>query len=185
MWTKRGRDITPASGKVDIGKQGPGIAFASATWIFSSTKMQEAHASNLVALERKYFRKVHKDDGDHLLPLGSGDKVHVGEEIEVRLYVKTKSQFEYVHVKEPRGAGFEETTLTSGYRWDKLPSYQEPRDSLFNFFVDWLPHGEFELRHSLRPTTPGHYRIGSAVLQSMYSPDITAYSSGLELEVVK
>ena len=117
--------------------------------------------------------------------MASGDKVKVGEEIEVRLYVKTKSQFEYVHVKEPRGAGFEETTLTSGWRWDKLSSYQEPRDSLFNFFVDWLPHGEFELRHSLRPTTVGKYRIGSAVLQSMYSPDVTAYSAGMELEVTK
>jgi uncharacterized protein YfaS (alpha-2-macroglobulin family) len=185
MWVKRGRDVTPQAGKVDIAKKGPGIAFASATWVFSSTKLQDARASNLVALERKYFKKVHQADGDHLVPLASGDRVHVGDEIEVRLYVKTKSQFEYVHIKEPRGAGFEETTLTSGYRWDKLASYQEPRDSLFNFFVDWMPHGEFELRHSLRPTTPGRYRIGSAVLQSMYSPDVTAYSSGLELEVVK
>ncbi|MGZ3425012.1 MAG: alpha-2-macroglobulin family protein, partial [Polyangia bacterium] len=185
MWTTRGRDVTPARGKVEVGKEGPGIAFASATWIFSSTKLQEQHDSNLVAIERKYFRKVHQADGDHLQLLASGDKVKVGEEIEVRLYVKTKSQFEYVHVKEPRGAGFEETTLTSGWRWDKLSSYQEPRDSLFNFFVDWLPHGEFELRHSLRPTTVGKYRIGSAVLQSMYSPDVTAYSAGMELEVTR
>jgi uncharacterized protein YfaS (alpha-2-macroglobulin family) len=184
-WTVRGRDVTPARGKVEVGKQGPGIAFASATWVFSSTKLQEAHASNLLALERSYFRKVHQADGDHLVPLKSGDRVRVGEELEVRLTVKSKAQFEYVHVKEPRGAGFEETTLTSGWRWDKLPAYQEPRDSLFNFFVDWLPHGEFELRHSLRPTTPGRYRIGSAVLQSMYSPDVTAYSAGMELEVTK
>lgn len=185
MWTVKGRDVTPARGKVEVGKEGPGIAFASATWIFSSTKLQEQHDSNLVSIERKYYRKVHEADGDHLQPLKSGDKVKVGEEIEVRLYVRTKSQFEYVHVKEPRGAGFEETTLTSGWRWDKLSSYQEPRDSLYNFFVDWLPHGEFELRHSLRPTTPGKYRIGSAVLQSMYSPDITAYSAGMELEVTR
>jgi uncharacterized protein YfaS (alpha-2-macroglobulin family) len=185
MWTHKGRDITPAMGEVKLGKEGPGIAFGSATWIFSSTKLQDAHPSNLVSIDRKYFVKVHKSDGDHLVPIRSGDKVRVGDEIEVRLYVKTKSQFEYVHVKEPRGAGFEETTLVSGWTWDKLPAYQEPRDSLFNFFVSWLPHGEYELRHSLRPTTPGKYRIGSAVLQSMYSPDITAYSSGMELEVTK
>ena len=185
LWTVRGRDVTPARGKVVVGKEGPGIAFASATWIFSSTKLQEQHDSSLVSIERKYFKKVHEADGDHLQPLASGDKVKVGDEIEVRLYVRTKSQFEYVHVKEPRGAGFEETTLTSGWRWDKLAAYEEPRDSLFNFFIDWLPHGEFELRHSLRPTTPGKYRIGSAVLQSMYSPDITAYSAGMELEVTR
>jgi uncharacterized protein YfaS (alpha-2-macroglobulin family)/tetratricopeptide (TPR) repeat protein len=185
MWTVKGGDVTPARGKVRLGKEGPGIAFASATWIYTSTKLQEAHASTLISIERKYFRRVHQADGYHLQPLASNDKVKVGEEIEVRLYIKTKSQFEYVHVKEPRGAGFEETTLVSGWKWDKLSSYQEPRDSLYNFFVDWIPHGEFELRHSLRPTTPGHYRIGSAVLQSMYSPDVTAFSSGMELEVTR
>jgi len=189
QWTVKGRDVKPQHGEVKLDKQGPGIAFASATWIFSSTKLQDAHPSNLVSplvsIDRKYFVKVHEADGDHLKPLASGDKVRVGDEIEVRLNVKTKSQFEYVHVKEPRGAGFEETMLTSGWTWDRLPAYQEPRDSLFNFFVSWLPHGEYELRHSLRPTMPGRYRIGSATLQSMYSPDITAYSAGMELEVTK
>lgn len=184
-WTVRGRDVTPARGQVELGKEGPGIAFASATWIFSSTKLQEAHGSSLIDLQRRYFRRVHQADGDHLVPLKSGDSVRVGDDIEVRLTVRSKSQLEYVQVKEPRGAGFEETTLTSGYRWDKLPAYEEPRDTLFNFFVDWLPAGEFELRHSLRPTTPGRYRIGSAVLQSMYSPDVSAYSAGMELKVVR
>jgi alpha-2-macroglobulin len=185
VWTAKGSKVTPAHGEVKLGKQGPGIAFASATWIYSSTKLQDAHPSDLVSIDRKYFLEVHQADGDHLVPLTVGDKVHVGDEIEVRLAVKAKSQFEYVHVKEPRGAGFEETALTSGWLWDRLAMYQEPHDSLSNFFISWLPQGEYELHHTLRPTTPGRYRIGSAVLQSMYSPDITAYSSGMELEVIK
>jgi hypothetical protein len=53
--------------------------------------LQDAHPSNLVSIDRKYFVKVHKSDGDHLVPLRSGDQVRVGDEIEVRLYVKTKS----------------------------------------------------------------------------------------------
>ncbi|HEX4458392.1 MAG TPA: alpha-2-macroglobulin family protein [Polyangia bacterium] len=185
QWTVRGRDVTPARGRVQVGKTGPGVAFASATWVYSSTKLQAAHDSSLLDLQRVYYRRVHAADGDHLLPLKSGDQVHVGEDLEVRLTVKAKSQLDFVHVKEPRGAGFEETTLTSGYHWDRVPAYEEPRDTLFNFFVDWLPAGEVELRHSLRPTTPGRYRIGSAVVQSMYSPDVAAFSAGMELEVLK
>ncbi|HWE31572.1 MAG TPA: hypothetical protein VHB97_26405, partial [Polyangia bacterium] len=185
QWTVRGRDVTPARGRVQVGKTGPGIAFASATWVYSSTKLQAAHGSGLLDLQRVYYRRVHAADGDHLLPLKSGDQVHVGDDLEVRLTVKAKSQLDFVHVKEPRGAGFEETTLTSGYHWDRVPAYEEPRDTLFNFFVDWLPAGEVELRHSLRPTTPGRYRIGSAVVQSMYSPDVAAFSAGMELEVLK
>lgn len=185
QWTVRGRDVTPARGKVEVGKSGPGIAFASATWVYSSTKLQAAHGSALLDLQRVYYRRVREADGDHLVPLQSGDRVHVGDDLEVRLTVKSKSQLEFVHVQEPRGAGFEETTLTSGYRWNRVPAYEEPRDTLFNFFLDWLPEGEVELRHSLRPTTPGRYRIGSAVVQSMYSPDVAAFSAGLELEVVR
>ena len=183
FWKAAGNEVTPALAKVHVEKTGPGIAFASATWMYSSTKLQSAHGSDAANVERKYFMRVHKSDGDHLEPLASGARVHVGDEIEVRLYVKTRSQFEYVQIKEPHGAGFEESALRSGWRWGQLSYYLEPRDSLLNFFVGWMPHGEFELRHVLRPTTPGRYRIGSAVLQSMYSPDITAYSSGMELEV--
>ncbi|HZS37603.1 MAG TPA: alpha-2-macroglobulin family protein [Polyangia bacterium] len=178
-----GAELKPQNGEARIDKQGPGVAFASGTWIYSSTKLQDAHPSTLVSVERKYFKRVHRGGETILEPLHSGDKVKVGDDIEVRLYIKAGSQFEYVHVKEPRGAGFEETTLRSGYHWEKLSFYEEPRDSLTNFFVDWLPHGELELRHSLRPATPGKYRISSAVVQSMYSPDITAYSAGMELEV--
>jgi uncharacterized protein YfaS (alpha-2-macroglobulin family) len=178
-----GADLKPQNGEARIDKTGPGVAFASATWIYSSTRLQDAHPSALVSVERKYFKRVRRGDETILEPLQSGAKVKVGDDLEVRLVIKAGSQLEYVHVKEPRGAGFEETTLRSGYRWEKLSFYQEPRDSLTNFFIDWLPHGEFELRHSLRPATPGKYRIGAAVVQSMYSPDITAYSAGMELEV--
>lgn len=180
-----GPEVTPKHGTVTVEKKGPGVAFASATWVFSSEKLQAARDSSLAAIERRFYRRVRKQGGDTLELLKPGAQVKVGDEIEVRLAVRTKSQFEYVHVKAPRGAGFEEAALRSGWRWERLSVYQEPRDSLVNFFIDWLPHGEYELKHTLRPTTPGKYRFGSAVLQSMYAPDITAYSSGFELEVVR
>ena len=88
-----------------------------------------------------------------------------------------------MHLKDPKGAGFEGEALTSGWRWDGLGRYEEPRDSLTNFFMDWLPQGEYVLKYRLRPTTPGTYRVGAAALQSMYAPEFAAHSSGLELIV--
>src|SRR5262249_13759667 len=158
-----GRELSPAHASVRIEKHGPGLAFASGTWIYASQKPAPARAGDVLQVERRFFKKTRKADGDHLVPLAPGAHVKVGDAVEVRLLSRSKSPLEYVHVKEPRGAGFEETTLRSGYVWEKLIFYQEPRDSLLNFFVDWMPQGEFELRHSLRPTTPGHYRIASAV----------------------
>ncbi len=90
-----------------------------------------------------------------------------------------------MHLKDPKAAGFEAEELRSGWKWDKLSRYEEPRDSLTNFFMDWLPHGEYVLTYRLKPTTPGKYRIGAAVMQSMYSPEFSAHSDGMLIKVTE
>jgi uncharacterized protein YfaS (alpha-2-macroglobulin family) len=111
--------------------------------------------------------------------------VAVGDQIEVKISFTTKSQFEYMHLKDPKAAGFEAETLLSGWKYDPLWYYEEPRDSSTNFFLDWIPHGEYVLRYTLRPTKPGQYRIGAATLQSMYSPELNAHSDGFLVKVRK
>ncbi|MFH2202455.1 MAG: alpha-2-macroglobulin family protein [Elusimicrobiota bacterium] len=182
-WTKRGADITPAEARPRVDKKGPGLAFASVTHIYSTEKLAEASKEGMLNVRRKFYRRVKQGEDYHLKPLKRGDTVRVGDEIEVRLTINTRSQFEYVHIKDPRGAGFEAEELRSGWKWDRLGRYEEPRDSLTNFFVSWLPHGEYVLRYRVRPTTPGEYRIGAAVMQSMYAPEFAAHSSGFTLKV--
>jgi uncharacterized protein YfaS (alpha-2-macroglobulin family) len=109
--------------------------------------------------------------------------VAAGDQLEVHLTVNTRAQFEYVHLKDPKAAGFEAEELSSGWRWDGLSRYEEPRDSLTNFFIEWLPHGEYVLKYRLRPTTPGTFRLGAAVLQSMYAPEFSAHSAGMVINV--
>jgi uncharacterized protein YfaS (alpha-2-macroglobulin family) len=182
-WSRSGAEVQESHGKAVIDKTGPGFAFASLTWIYSTDKPPKASGPGMLEVERTYFRRDKAGDGYKLSPLASGDTVAVGDQLEVRLTVKTRSQFEYVQLKDPRGAGFEGEELRSGWKWDLLSRYEEPRDSLTNFFIDWLPHGEYKLGYRVRPTTPGTYRIGAAVLQSMYAPEFTAHSDGMILKV--
>jgi len=182
-WSRTGAEVRESHGKAVIEKTGPGLAFASLTWIYSTDKIPKASGPGMMEVSRTYFRRDKSSDGYKLTPLASGEAVSVGDTIEVRLTVKTRSQFEYVHLKDPRGAGFEGEELRSGWKWDLLSRYEEPRDSLTNFFIDWLPHGEYKLSYRVRPTTPGTYRIGAAVLQSMYAPEMTAHSDGMILKV--
>ena len=178
-----GTEISAKDGQALIDKKGPGIAFASMTWIYSTEQLAKASSSGLMDLQRSFFRRVKEGGNSVLKPIRSGDVVNVGDEIEVQLKISTKSQFEYVHLKDPKAAGMEADTLLSGWKWDQLSRYEEPRDSLTNFFMSWVPHGEYLLRYKLRPTTPGKYRIGPAVLQSMYAPEMTAYSDGFQILV--
>jgi uncharacterized protein YfaS (alpha-2-macroglobulin family) len=184
-WQKKGFEITSEEGSAEIEKQGPGIAFASLTWVYSTDQLPEESGPGMLRLQRRFYRRKKEGDSYHLKPIESGGKVSVGDQIEVQLKIKTRSQFEYMHLKDPKAAGFEAETLLSGWKYDPLWFYEEQRDSLTNFFMSWLSHGEYILRYRLKPTKPGVYRIGAATLQSMYSPDMSAHSAGFVIEVVE
>jgi uncharacterized protein YfaS (alpha-2-macroglobulin family) len=182
-WKESGFEITKDKTSATIKKEGPGFAFASLTWVYSTDQLPEASSPGLLNIERTFYRRVKEADDYHLKPIKSEGTVKVGEQIEVQIKINTRSQFEYMHLKDVKAAGFEAETLLSGWKYDPLWFYEEPRDSLTNFFIDWLPHGEYILRYRLRPTKPGIYRIGAATLQSMYAPEMTAHSSGFIIKV--
>ena len=87
-------------------------------------------------------------------------------------------------MRDPRGAGFEPETLRSGYKWDLgIGWYEEVRDSGTNFFFEWLPAGEYTFKYRLRANMAGAFRVGPAVLQSMYAPEFTSHSEGARVEI--
>lgn len=182
-WNKTGFEIIPADDTASVSKDGPGVAFASLNWMYSTDQIPQASEPGMLTLSRVFYLRVKEGEDYHLKPLPSGSTVHVGDQIEVQLKINTRSQFEYVHLKDPKAAGFEAETLLSGWKYDPLWFYEEPRDSLSNFFMQWVPHGEYILRYRLRPTKPGTYRIGAAVLQPMYAPEMSAHSDGFMINV--
>jgi uncharacterized protein YfaS (alpha-2-macroglobulin family) len=182
-WEERGFDIGDDDLRAVIKKEGPGTAFASLTWIYSTDQLPQASEPGLLELERRFYRRIREGDAYHLKPIASGDEVAVGDEIEVQLKINSRSQFEYMHLKDVKASGFEAERLLSGWRYDPIGFYEEPRHSLTNFFLSWLPHGEYILRYRLKPTKPGTYRIGAATLQSMYAPEMAAHSAGFVIKV--
>jgi uncharacterized protein YfaS (alpha-2-macroglobulin family) len=176
-------NFKPGDGVIDFKKTGTLPVIASSTWIYTSDKINSASASSVLSLDRQFYQVKGDANKQTLAPLKSEAKIKVGDEVEVQLKINAKSQLEYIHLKDPRGSGFEANQLLSGYVWDLLARYEEPRDSLTNFFISWLPKGEYILKHRFKATTKGKYKFGSALIQSMYSPDMSAYSSGMILEV--
>ncbi|MBN2143670.1 MAG: hypothetical protein JW774_03505 [Candidatus Aureabacteria bacterium] len=182
-WQEKGFEIGHEQASATIEKEGPGFAFASLTWTYSTNQVPFESAPGLLELHRAFFLRVKEGDKYHLKPIKSGGEVSVGDQIEVHLKVNTRSRFEYMHLKDPKAAGFEAENLLSGWKWEPLWCYEEPRDSLTNFFFDRIPHGEYVLKYRLKPTKPGTYRVGAATLQSMYAPEMTAHSAGFKINV--
>lgn len=119
-----------------------------------------------------------------LIPLKDKDKLEIGNEIEVHLSIRSKHAMEYVHVRDPRGAGFEPVDQRSKYHWNLgIAWYQEIRDNGTNFFFENLPVGEYPLKYRVRATTAGTWQLAPATIQPMYAPEFVAYSAGNVLEI--
>ncbi len=180
-----GAEIDPETmSTIVVEKPSKGFAFASATWHFSTERLPDEARGDLFAVERTYFRRLNDGNGWVLRPLADGEPIEPGDQIEVQLSIRAKHEAEYVHLRDPRGAGFEPETLHSQYKWDLgISWYEEIRDSGTNFFFEWLPAGEYTFKYRLRANMAGTFRVAPAVLQSMYAPEFTAYSAGHALEV--
>ena len=94
-------------------------------------------------VERRLFIRDASGAETVLRPLDPSTHLAVGDEVEVHLAIRAAHAAEYVHLRDPRPAGFEPASTTSGPRWDLgLRFYEEVRDSATNFFFEKLPAGQ-------------------------------------------
>ncbi len=180
-----GKQLDPKTmSTVVVEKQSKGLQFASATWHFSTDKLPQQGHGDLFQVSRAYFRREKTGREVVKRPLADGAKLEVGDEIEVQLSLKSRHAAEYVHLRDPRGAGLEPENATSRWRWNLgIGWYEEIRDSGANFFFEWLPAGEYTFTYRLRANMAGTFRVGPATVQSMYAPEFAAYSQGHVLTI--
>jgi uncharacterized protein YfaS (alpha-2-macroglobulin family) len=179
-----GEKVSEATSTVTVEKQSKGFAFASTTWHFSTEKLPDAERGDFFNVKRTYFKRVNDGKEWTLQPLADGAKLAVGDELEVQISLRSKHPAEYVHLRDPRGAGFEPSSNVSRWKWDYGTAwYEEVRDSGTNFFFGWLPQGEYTFKYRVRASMAGTFRVGPATVQSMYAPEFNAYSAGNMLSV--
>ncbi|HLN57963.1 MAG TPA: alpha-2-macroglobulin family protein, partial [Thermoanaerobaculia bacterium] len=169
---------------VVVEKESRGLAFASATWHFSTNKLPEEDRGDFFAVSRRYFKRETSSAGFVLKPLSEGAAIAPGDEVEVQVSLSSKHEAEYVHLRDPRAAGLEPENAVSRHRWDLgIGCYEEIRDSGTNFFFERLPAGQYTFKYRLRANMAGVFRIGPATVQSMYAPEFAAYSAGALLTI--
>ena len=115
---------------IAVSKGGKGLAFASATWNFSTEKLPAEDRGDFFTVSRKYFKREPSASGFTLTPLAEGATLVPGDEVEVQISLSSKHAAEYVHLRDPRAAGLEPGVVVSGYKWDLgISWYEETRDS--------------------------------------------------------
>ncbi|MGE5345114.1 MAG: alpha-2-macroglobulin family protein [Acidithiobacillales bacterium] len=180
-----GEQVDPkTTSTVVVEKEGKGFVFASAAWHFSTEKLPAEERGDFFRVSRHYFRRDTTGPEAVLRPLADGTTLSPGDEVEVQISLRTKHEAEYVHLRDPRGAGFEPVGTASGWKWDLgLPYYEEVRDSATNYFFERLPVGEYTFKYRVRAAMGGTFKVGPATVQSMYAPEFNAFSAGAVLSV--
>lgn len=179
-------EIFAGMGDISLSKSTKGIAWGGMYWqYYEQLDKITPHASPL-SLGRKIYKRTTTDNGFELTSISPETPLKVGDVIVVKLELRTDRDMEYIHLKDMRGAGFEQLTQLSGYKWqDGLGYYQSPRDASMNFFIGWMPKGVYSLEYPLRVTHDGTFSSGISTIQSMYAPEFSSHSGGVILKVGK
>ena len=176
-------EIRPELGNIQATKADDGVAWGSVHWQYLEefSKLPSFEATPL-KLSKSLYTKINTAKGPTLMPVHG--PVHVGDELVVRLVLKTDRDMEFLHLKDYRGSGTEPVNVLSGYRYqDGLGYYESTRDTATHFFIDDLPKGTYVFEYSVRVQLKGTYQTGFASIECMYAPEFNSHSESLGLVV--
>ncbi|MBK9248139.1 MAG: hypothetical protein IPM69_08525 [Ignavibacteria bacterium] len=181
-----GKEISPNMGDITLTKTDKGTAWGGLYWQYYEQLNRITPHTSPLSLSRKIYRKTVTSNGVELAVISPASPLKVGDEIVIKLELRTDRDMEYIHLKDMRGAGFEPTIQLSGYKYqDGLGYYQSPRDGSMNFFISSMSKGTYVLEYPLRVTHEGVFSAGISTIQSMYAPEFSSHSQGDVVRVGK
>ena len=177
------QEITPAQGRITVKKTDEGISWGSVHWQYLEDMAKVTpHEGTPLLLKKALFTKETGKKGQVLKPVTG--PLAVGDELVVRLELRTDRDMEFVHLKDQRGSGTEPVNVLSGYKYqDGLGYYESTRDTASHFFIEYLPKGTYVFEYSTRVQLKGSYQTGIAEIQCMYAPEFNSHSESFTLEV--
>ena len=140
------------------------------------------HTATPLRLSKEIYIRENEKIGKVLKPINRDLKP--GDELLVRLILRTDRDMEFVHLKDQRGSGTEPINVLSRYKYqDGLAYYESTRDASSHFFIDYLPKGNYVFEYPVKIFHRGRYQSGIANIQSMYAPEFNSHSASYWLEV--
>ncbi len=177
------REVRPAMGRITVKKKDEGVSWGSVHWQYLEDMAKvPPYAGTPLTLQKSLFVKETTKKGQILRPVDGA--LAVGDELVVRIELRTDRDMEYVHLTDQRGSGTEPVNVLSQYKYqDGLAYYENTRDTASHFFIDYLPKGTYVFEYATRIQHKGTYQTGVASIQCMYAPEFNSHSKSFELEV--
>jgi uncharacterized protein YfaS (alpha-2-macroglobulin family) len=178
-------EVLPSLGTITVKKTDPGVSWGSVHWSYlEDISKVTPHEGTPLKVEKKLFLRTNTKAGPMITPVKEGEGLGVGDELVVRIVLRTDRDMEYVHLKDHRGSGTEPTNVLSRYKYqDGLGYYESTKDTASHFFIDYLPKGVYVFEYAVRAQHKGKYATGFANIECMYAPEFNSHSENINLEV--
>lgn len=181
-WDKE--EIKPEMGTVEVSKSSAGVAWGAMYWQYFENLDKITSANTNVKFKKELFLKKNSESGPVLTKINENTPIKIGDLVTVRLEIQTDREMEFVHIKDMRASGFEPTNVISTYkRQGKLGYFESTRDAATNFFIDYMPKGNYVFEYDVRANNAGNFSNGITSLQNMYAPELSAHSEGIRVDI--
>ncbi|MFO0801926.1 MAG: alpha-2-macroglobulin family protein [Gemmataceae bacterium] len=177
-------EVQPSMSAITLKKTDPGVSWGSVHWQYlEDLDKVTGHTAGPLKVEKRLFKKTYAKSGPKIDPF-QGEALAVGDEVVVRVVLRTDRDMEYVHLKDHRGSGTEPVNVLSKYKYqDGLAYYESTKDTASHFYIDYLPKGNYVFEYSVRVQHRGKYPTGYANVQCLYAPEFNSHSENINLEV--
>lgn len=116
--------------------------------------------------------------------ISAQSKLRIGQDVTVRLEFEADADFAFVHLHDQRSSGFEPVKIFSEcILQSQVWHYRSTKDAATDFFMDWLPKGNYTFEYPLRVSHQGDFGGGTATIQCMYAPEFIAHSEDAMIRV--
>lgn len=187
-----GEKIEPSMGNIQlrVSNSNPTNKQASPSygaiyWQYIEDLDKIAAASNEpLSLTKEVFVERNTPLGKSLVLLKDNDEIVLGEKLVIQLNVLSNRDMDYIQIKDLRASAMEPLNVLSGYQWQQnLSYYKSTKDVSTHYFINHLSKGRYTLSYECFANQIGIFSVGIASVQSMYAPEFTGHSAGINLRI--
>ena len=181
-----GADVKPAMGEVRVTTAKDGVQWGALHWQYLERMDKVTPHESPFSLRKQVMLAERTDEGTRLVALDGPRQLKVGDQVTIRIELRTDRHLDFVHLKDLRAAGLEPTEVLSGHRYQGgLGYYQSIRDASIDFFFDRIAPGTYVFEYALRVTHAGDFSNGITTAMCMYAPEFASHSEGVRVKVVE
>jgi len=154
--------------------------YGAVYWKYMEDIDKVSASTSPVIVKKRLFTQKNSNKGTIYTELPENATLKLGDHIVVRLEIKSDRSLQYVHVSDMRASGLEPLSTLSGYNWKSgLGYYQVTRDASTDFYIDYLPKGNYQLEYEVVINNTGSFTNGISTVQCFYAPEFTGHSTGI------